>query len=283
MENIIEMLGNYGKLLSRIHKTIAKYAKLKVSLAEAGDNVYQLVELLNTVAKESASITETPLRDKILNWLADEQRTCDLAKSDFRLQLGQQLSKRFAAGGKNVRGQFPVLRVGLYTFKFDFEFGEACFFFGPEIELIEARIPLSGDIIYNKVNEFDEALRASPFDAIVFVQELNQAYKRLIRSGDKALGEKLPIMKVLVEYVLLKQSKKFFIDPRGVHFKGISRVDLSYDLFRLRQSSQNDSGIRLHVATFDATTDKANVLWIPDNDEGEGTHYSHISIDHERS
>ena len=50
-------------------------------------------------------------------------------------------------------------------------------------------------------------------------------------------------------------------------------------LYLLRKSNLLERGIKLYVATFDATIDKMNSIWILENENGEGTHYSHISFD----
>ena len=50
-------------------------------------------------------------------------------------------------------------------------------------------------------------------------------------------------------------------------------------LYLLKKSNLLEKGIRLHVATFDATVDKIHSIWILENEDGEGTHYSQISFE----
>ncbi len=55
----------------------------------------------------------------------------------------------------------------------------------------------------------------------------------------------------------------------------------SHDLLRLKQAGAfvvSDVQLKLHVANFDATTEKAKALWVPDSEEGDGTHYSYLSF-----
>ncbi len=283
MDNVFELINHSKKLYDRFYKLANKYSKLKDESRDERSKVYQLIEILNILEKEANEINDKSLRERLADWLLSERESCDQTKDEFRISLGKQLSERFANAGKKVQGQFPLLRIGFYTVKFDFEFGEAALFFGPEIEAIEAKIPLAIDAIFGKLTAYDTALKSSPFDDKTFEQDLIQAYNRVLKLSDKTVGEKLPILKVLAEYVFLKQSKKFLADPQRNYFKGFSRVHLSYDLYRFKKSGMTDTGIHLHVATFNATTDKANSLWIPDNEDGEGTHYSYLSLSDERN
>jgi hypothetical protein len=279
MEVFFALMNNHSKTVDRIRKLTDKYARQKDTLNEGKGNVYQLVGLLNALEKECGELADPWLRDQIKIWLSSERRICDQIKDDFRLQLGRQLSGQLALSGRKVSGQYPVLRIGMYSIRFDFEFGEAVLFFGPEIERLQAKIPLSADAICNSLIRFDEELRSPPLDNDRFLQDLMQAYSRSLKIEGRPRGEKLPVLRVLAEYVFIKQSKKFFADPQRGHFKGFSRVGLSYDLYRFKKSGMADSGFHLHIATFDATTDKGNALWIPDNEDGEGTYYSYISMD----
>jgi hypothetical protein len=83
----------------------------------------------------------------------------------------------------------------------------------------------------------------------------------------------------LSEFVLLKQSKRFYVDPQKSHFREYSRAKLSYLLYLLKKSAVQEKDLKLYVATFDATVDKMHSIWIPENEEGEGTYYSHISFE----
>lgn len=281
MDKILELIGQQNQLYSRIYKTIIKYERTQSLGKNEFSNLYQLIEILNKIEKDAGSIQDSGLRDEVTKWVQEERRTCDQAKDDFRLQLGQQLSKRLAETGRKVSGQYPLLRIGLYSIKFDFEFGEAVLFFGPQIERLEAGVPLSADAICAKLTDFDEKLKSSALDENIFRHDLHQVYQRLLKIEGRSYGDKVAIMKFLNEYVFIKQSKKFYADPQQKNFKGFSRVILSYDLYRFRRTGTGaaDCGFHLHVATFDATVDKGSALWIPDNEDGEGTYYSYISMD----
>jgi hypothetical protein len=83
---------------------------------------------------------------------------------------------------------------------------------------------------------------------------------------------------------MLQQPPGFRLNPTQEKFVEYPRIRFSYDLFRLRQAGQFQAGedrLKLHVANFDATTEKAKALWVPDNEAGDGTHYSYVSFTRE--
>jgi hypothetical protein len=89
------------------------------------------------------------------------------------------------------------------------------------------------------------------------------------------------LLDLLSELVLLMQPESFRLNPAQEKFVEYPRVRFSYDLFRLKQAGAftvGDVQLKLHVANFDATTEKAKALWVPDSEEGDGTHYSYISF-----
>jgi hypothetical protein len=111
------------------------------------------------------------------------------------------------------------------------------------------------------------------------LQSIRAAYNRLITTKGKHCGEKLLLTEVLREFVIMQQSQKFLIDPQKSNYQEYSRVKLCYVLHCIKKANITNKDMHLHVATFDATADKLHSMWIPENEEGEGTHYSHISFE----
>jgi hypothetical protein len=171
------------------------------------------------------------------------------------------------------------LRIGFYTVVLNFEFGEATLYFGPEIEKIRSKIPLEPGTIHSAIKKFDEDLKRTKFEPKEFYLDLQKAYKNRIIVSNRSYGEKVLLIDALNEYVLLKQPSAFFVDPKKENFREFPRISLAYLLYLFRRSDFSQKGVHLYVATFDATTDKKQALWIPDNEEGEGTYYSYVSFE----
>lgn len=278
MKEIINDIKLLSKNLSKISKYLNKYSRTKEKLTE---NAYITEKVLMEIVKMVETLPLFPLKTSLLDWINNEKETLEKAKEDFRFSFGEKLNDLFKRDGKTIKGQFPTLRVGMYTIKLNFEFGEASLFFGPEVEKIKSKIPLNPVSIYDIVNKYDIELNREKFDTSEFFKELYAAYKRKLMLAGKTIGDKLPIIEVLDEFVFIKQPQKFFADPKKENFRGYSRIKLSYFLYILRKSDQADKGLKFYVSTFDATGDKRTSIWIPINDEGEGTYYSYISFEPE--
>ncbi|MGB9719957.1 MAG: hypothetical protein ACPL28_00545 [bacterium] len=276
MKQIIEGFKSLIKQSGRVNKLLNAYQRLKEKSIE---NVYLLEKKLNELSKEAISLPDFPLKNSLISWLNNEKNEVEKAKEDFHFLLGEQIKNLFQKDNKILKGQYPILRVGFYTIKLDFEFGEVTLYFGPEIEKIKSKIPLEPEAIYQSVKKFDEEIRKTKFDAKEFYLDLQKAYKKRIVLSNKPYGEKMPLVDVLNEYVMLKQPPQFFVDPKKENFREFSRVTLAYLLYLFRKSEISKSGSHLYVATFDATTDKGHSIWIPDNEEGEGTYCSYISFE----
>lgn len=276
MDEILKSLRTVVKGINKLIKLLNAYDKIR---SKPVDNAYLLEKNLRMIERCLSELAVKELVKDLTEWLAKEKKKIDGFKEEFRIKFGQELTALFAQEGKKIRGQYPILRMGIYTLKIDFEFGSVDLFFGPEVEKIKSKIPLQAITVFETVKRFDENLQMHKMTAADVYETLHEAYKRRLIMTGQSFGEKTPIMKVLSEFVLLQQSKQFLIDPQKSKFRGYSRVTLSYLMYFLKKSEFFEKNIRLHVATFDATVDKMNTLWILENDEGEGTHYSHISFE----
>lgn len=243
------------------------------------ENAYLLAEKIDEIKTVAAMLFDPQFQSAFDVWLKAEKDAIAKAKEDFRFHFGLQLKQLFDKENMKIRGQYPLLRVGLFTLKLNFEFGEAILFFGPEVEKLKSKIPLQLDKIYSIIRQYDQDMRNKDFDAQRVLDTLHRAYERCLGIAGKPAGEKLRITLVLKEYVFLMQPKQFNVDPTRGHYREYSRPKLSYMLYQLKLSDIDARGMRLHVATFDSTVDKLRSFWIPDNEEGEGTHYEYISFE----
>ncbi len=276
MKEIIDSLRTLVNSLNRIIKLVNAYNKTKENPV---DNAYLLEKNIGEIERLISELPDFELKNRLNTWLKKEKQGVETFKEDFRFKFGKELTALFSNEGKKIKGQYPLIRVGFYTLKLDFQFGQATLFFGPEIEKIKSKISLQPKVIFETIKKYDNDLNMMKSTPEEIFKGLYKAYSNRIKLANKSFGEKLLITDVLNEYVMLKQSRKFFVDPQKTHFHEYSRVKLSYMLYLLRKSNLLERGIKLYVATFDATIDKMNSIWILENENGEGTHYSHISFD----
>ena len=275
ISDIISNIKTWNKQLKKIQKQLEIYEKIR---ADAINNSYLLEKKVTEIEKATAALHDQDTRGVLDAWLQNEKASLGKFKEDFRFQFGQHLKELFSKEAKKISGQYPVLRIGLFTLKLNFEFGDATLFFGPEVEKLKSRIPLQPQVICDTVKRYEKDIKDEHFDAVRVLDDLVAAYRRCLILSERAYGDKVRITDVLKEYVFLKQPKQFMIDASKGHFQEYSRIKLSYMLYRLKRANVTEMGFRLHVATFDATVDKVRSFWVPDSDEGEGTHYEYISF-----
>jgi len=278
MQEMIEPFKILGRNSNRLVKFFKEYEKL---LEKPVENAYLLGKKLNEIEGLIKKFPDMDLKNRLITWLEHEEKRLENYKEDFRIKFAQELNALFSREGKKLRGQYPLVRIGFYTVKIDFQFGEAVLFFGPEIEKIKSGIPLQPESIFKTIQGFDRELRNVKSTPDQIFKDLYKAYRRMLKLVDKPFGERLLITRVLSEYVIIKQSEKFFVDPRKNNFKEYPRVKLSFILYLLKKSGLLERGLRFHVATFDATVDKKHSFWILESEDGEGTHYSYLSFDKE--
>jgi len=226
------------------------------------------------ILREIKSFLEKDLQVKGLEeWIKNEEEKINSEETLWRANFGNELSKLLQNENLVLKGQYPLLKSKFYTIKISFETGTASLYWGNESELIASNIPLSPEQVYFAIKKANNLIMKRKFDPQKFFENLVTAYKRLLSEGK----EKILLTEILREVTLLQQPKAFRENPVRRNFVEYPRYAFSYDLYRLRKEGIGQ--IRLSVATFDATTDKSTAIWIPDDEEGNGTYYSYIYIE----
>lgn len=272
----MESIRGLKKNLQALEKMLAGYEKNR---SLTGISPYARERDLTKISELAGVLPEFEAKKSLHTWLENEKKAVETAKDDFRFNFGQDLKKLCAIEGFPVRGQYPLLRVGIYTLKLNFEFGRAELFFGPEIEKVKAGLPLEPAALTEFIQNHHRELNSDNFDPAGFGRELRDAYCKKIGTAGKSSAEKIPILEAFREMVLGRQKPQFLADPRKENFREYPRVLFAFELYRLRQADVPGLGLHLFTATFDATADRLAALWVPDNDTGDGTYYSHLAFD----
>jgi hypothetical protein len=278
VKDLLERRQRDARWLRPLLRYGAEYERLALT---PDANTYRLEKSLGAIRRLAQGFSDSEDRRQILDWCEEQERRIQGLKDDFRFRFGDGLRAALAERGYALSGQFPTLRVGLYTVKLDFDAGTAAIFWGPEVEGIRTRIPLASALIAAAVAEFDQRLQGGEFSAETYLALLLRAYLRARPVGPAAEAARVRLTAVLPEVALLLQPKKFGVNPVRANFRDYSRVQFGFDLFRLRRRDALIAGgqrLQLTVATFDSTTEKARALWVPDNEQGEGTYFSYLSF-----
>ena len=256
---------------SNIGKLLAQFERLR---AQPGDNAYGMDDVLKRITKIASDYHSEEIGKRLKAWTDRTSAEISTLKERFRHEFGRRLHTLLESQGFALTGRYPDLKVKFYTIHVDFPNGTASLAFGHE--LMKSKIPLSAEEIARSVEHAERSLNR-PFDAPQFINKLFEAYRRVCRIRDLPSGEKAPIIEVLHQLVLLTQPPQFRADPAKEHYRGYGRTHFGYDLYRLRLSgarTTENGQVGLLTATFDATRNRENFIWVPDNERGDGTTYS---------
>jgi len=278
MEGLIQLLQSLSGQAAKLAKRLAAYNKL---LTDPVNNAHERGRMLAEIQRLAQALPEGDIRQKLDEWLRDELAAVEQSCGEFRFEFGGQLVAGLEGSGLTVRGQLPLLRVGLFTVRVDFDAGSATVFWGPEIERVKTGLALVPAELAQTLRSYNERLKQKAVEPDKLARLLHNAYRRTSVLNSLAEGTRVFLLDLLSEIVILLQPEGFRANPAQEKFVEYPRIRFSYDLYRLKQSGRFEVGgerMKLHVANFDATTEKSRALWVPDNEDGDGTHYSYISF-----
>ncbi len=272
LDKLILQLNKIKKQIDIIDKTPAEVIALK---PYEFDNQITEIKKTLTSAPFIDLLGETTLYNEIKVFCDQEQEKVNKFKEEFHFGLGTKLKELFTGFGE-LKGQLPVLRIKFYTIRFDFSNGEAVVWWGPEKELIK-KVTLEAEVIYQTITTFDKSLSSiwkTPED---FTKILKSAYQRFIKINNLDSSAKIGLLEILTECVILIQNRSFQSDPTKSHFTDYSRIQYSCDLYKMKTTAPQPN-VQLAVATFAITEDRTKSLWVPDNEQGDGTYYQSIAF-----
>ena len=278
MEGLLARLKDVAAGSQKVARRLAAYHPL---LVDPVNNAYAREKALAGISGLAARFPDSELRTALGDWAAKEQAAIEKDKEEFRFGFGTQLAQALEQAGLRARGQLPVLRAGMFSVRVDFAAGKAAVFWGPEVERLRGTARLVPAELAATLARWTKDLKDKSMEPEKLARRLVEALHRVYAQSGLEPGTRVPLLEALAEVVLMMQPKGFRADPSKEKFVEYPRVRFSHDLFRLKASGEltrTGSKLKLHVATFDATTDKTRALWVPDNEDGEGTYYSYISL-----
>ena len=278
MEGLIELLQSLSGQSQKLARRLTVYRGL---LSDPVNNGHLRARAIAELNGAIHGFPDSEARQRMIEWCANESAAIEQSRAEFRFEFGRQLVAGLEGSGMTIRGQLPLLRVGLFTVRADFEAGAATVYWGPEIEKLKSGLDLAPAGLAATLKNWNGRLRQKSVEPEKLAAKLHAAYRRLCGLTGLNEGARVFLLDLLSELVLLMQPESFRLNPAQEKFVEYPRVRFSFDLFRLKQAGALAVGgaqLKLHVANFDATTEKAKALWVPNTEEGDGTHYSYISF-----
>jgi hypothetical protein len=207
---------------------------------------------------------------KLTDWLEQYKGVLRSEALEMQKHLGSDLERPLAELGLTLSGQYPTLKAGLFTIETDFDHFKAIIWYGPRQERL-AQCPLTARRIVEQVAQ-SKANLGSGLPSQEITEKIRDAYYEVAgakRGEPAAIGDVLATLAKVFETGMSSRST-----PRTY-----TRADFSYDLFRIRQSgakSLQQSRLHLTVATRVHTKRRSGFLWVPEDETGRGTTYSHL-------
>jgi len=259
-------LEDHKKNIQTIFKLLNEISKLHQNRDEKLPKIRQAVNQLNY----SVNSFKQKGIYKLMNWVTQYESYIKSAEEKLRKRVGVELESELQTLGISLSGQYPELKAGLFTIELDFDQWKATLWYGPKQERL-TRLPLSASKIACQIKTEKQKL-GSGLSEEKLLEKMRNAYYRATGMRD---GNSVPIIRVLSELSFLLQDSRFLQDPRRENYRSYSRADFSYDLYRIRKIS---SSLHLTIATRAHTRRRADFLWVPNDENGEGTTYSHLEF-----
>lgn len=163
----------------------------------------------------------------------------------------------------------------MYTLEVSFESFGVVIWYDPQQErigtcrLVPKEVTKKLKTIHNKITQ-------RPFNDNLFLSKVYEAYRIATYRQNKKVGDMIPILDILFEYLFLTQDKKFRTNPTKNNFAEYGRIFFSYDLYRLKERRLGNKELSLITATRAYTRRRSDFLWIPSNEKGDGNYISHL-------
>jgi len=262
-------------LISRLRKiraTVAAFDKMM----EVDSDPEALGKKLLIIEQQIREYQATVVEKSMNAWLSQTKAEINRRRNEFSSRLFASLEQMLRDRGIVLRGSYPLLTAGLFALDFDFTGGKAEVWYGPKKELL-GTTKLSAVEIVKRINTFIRIAEAPELTEEKFRELLDSAYERA-KAISKKSG-KIPIVSILAEMAMLVQSPSFKSDPTKDKFAGYGRAQFSYHLYKLARGRYQDKLVRLEIAPMSLTRNRANHLWVPTNESGEGHVYAYLSFE----
>lgn len=266
-------------------KWVSRVAKLLKNLSNLDQNrVDNLRKIKNILPRIIKNVEEFPKFtesiNNLQNWLGNYKEELELTEKELYNRFGLELEKALKKQKLSLSGHYPELKTWFFTIELLFDKGYAIIWYGPKQERL-AQCDLSVSEVAKKIFELKMQI-GSQVNGEEFLKKLYFAYQRMLIIKGYKNGTPLPIIEILPEVAYLLQEPRFHKNPKKEYYKSYTRSDFSYDLFRIRNLETNKIfNWRLHlvVATLTHTKKREDFLWIPDDETGKGTVYSHLKFE----
>ena len=272
--SLTRQLTAFKKDVQTVAKAIHEIEKLDKKRSDNVKALKQRVQKLELVVNRMGEIPSQC--DVVRDWLQQYKQDLSQAEEALINTFGTQLEDELGKVGFSLGGHYPDLKTYLFTVEPDFQKHLCYIWLGPKEEKL-GQCTMAPQDVAKMVQRLSSSIGAGLPEQQMW-QKVLEAYRRALGANR---GGPAPILLVLSELCFLLQSPRFLSDPRKEYYRAYSRADFSFDLYRLRKFTSKEnaqSELHLVVATMALTKKKKDYLWVPGDDRGTGTRYSHLEF-----
>lgn len=254
--------------LEKAARGAAKALKDLTQALETGDAPKAAAALQKLEKAPMPAVDLSPVVARAKGQLAEEERR-------LKFYLAKELREAAARAGVEfsvLTTDPPEFRLGSLTAAVDLSRRQSSIRYA-RLEL--DRTGTNPEAIVEACRKSQAALEGRAFDAERYFARLMDAYRVHLARTQQAFGTRLDLADLLAEVAFGMQGEKFYEDPQRENFVPYTRVQLAYDLARLRRAGRlSQQGFRLALgsATAGTTKQKSRVLYLED-ERGNGQYY----------
>jgi hypothetical protein len=212
-------------------------------------------------------------------WLQELERSLVAPVSDAQATFGAALEDGLAEVGLPLRGRWPEWMSGPFRIRACPARGEAALDWGPGAEALDPA-PLEAGAVAARIPSISGALKER-HDPDAFPERLLRAWRMALAAEGRTDGD-VPLGDLVSLVAFEAQGPRFRERPSKASWSvPYDRIQLSYDLARLRVVEHDGMTLRLRVATRDQTR-KRGPLWLPDDAAGNGTFFAAARFERRR-
>lgn len=264
IEEKIDELKGFVNLLEKIFSEVQKIEEksssddlvgLEKKAKEIEKKISDIEKLINDPPEGFSEIFE--LKD----WL--ELKKQDIEEKKKSSQFASDLSRSLKKIDLKLEGNIKDgLKVGFLKLKLNIARDQVDIIYGTDKEDI-TQCPIRVSAVKPLIEKYlkqDKLGSGIPVDKLF--DYIKEAYARVARKESPS-PEGIPINHLLPELAILIQDQKFHENPTQENYRSYTRINYSYDLFRLRTTGYLAQGLKLRSASKAYTEQKKGICGYP--------------------
>jgi hypothetical protein len=213
--------------------------------------------------------TEQPVLDAV----PELQNELDLAQRALGDEFGQRLRAALTAQGVSIGGRPPKFEIGRFELEANFARRFSVLRYGKDV--VAPHVPITVEATIKAYQSALKAIQGRTQDGAAWLAQLHEAYQ-IARRKRNIQSDRINIVDVYLEMVLLRQGRAFASEPSKRTFTDYSRPQFIHDFYeytsRQRLAYQGQV-VKVHSATKSQTDSSAKSMWIVEGDSPYDGHF----------